>query len=81
MLKYIVLALTLSSLHAETSSEKYTSYEENLQKERDFLSESRDLKAEARRYSNDIDTSIDRRDLIDKARELKSAVRESKEDK
>lgn len=75
MLKYILAALLLTNLNAGTFSEKYASYGEKLQKERDRFSDSRDLKAETRRWANDIDKLTNRRDLIDKAREVRASVR------
>jgi len=75
MLKYIVVAFLLSSLDAGTFSEKYSCYKEKLEKERDRFSYSRDVKAEFRRWNTDIDKLTDRRDVIDKARELRASVR------
>ena len=75
MLKYLVFSLMVSGVYAGTFSEKYASYGEKLQKERDRFSDSRDLKAETRRWANDIDKLTNRRDLIDKARDLRASVR------
>ena len=75
MLKYLILSLMVSGVYAGTFSEKYASYGEKLQKERERFSNSRDLKAETRRWANDIDKLTNRRDFIDKTRELRASVR------
>jgi hypothetical protein len=77
---YILLCFVLSSglvalANGADLDNKYDKYIEKLQKERDRLTDDRDLRSEARRWNHDIDKLTQRREIVDKVRESKSSIR------
>ncbi|MFT5659622.1 MAG: hypothetical protein ACI9TV_000244 [Sulfurimonas sp.] len=71
ILKLVVISGLFVTLQASSDG----SYFKKVQKERDRISDKRDLKAEARRWNNDFDKMLNRRAFIDKSREIRTSIR------
>ena len=72
LLFILVLALVVL-LQASTIAKEYGTYLEKLQKERDLLSDKRDLSAKARKRDNNVDELTKRRELLDEIRRKESS--------
>ena len=71
MVSLFVISMSFISLQADGD----LTYIEKLQRERDRIAESRDIKAEFRRWNDDIDKITNRREYADKLRDARASVR------
>ena len=73
---FLILSLSfVTSIQAYDIDNKYDKYIEKLQKERDRLTDDRDMRAEGRRWNIDLDKLTQRREIVDEARRYESSIR------